>query len=177
MNIAFQQIQSLDQVDFDDLFLSSFPDIDNNFLWRPDFETVEQKQAFYQDQLQSAIDGESYLQQEGETFLMYKVTIDGNDHLLAAGFLEPTTPGTFRGHWYLTKKYNDSRSWIHNANTAYARGQFFSNQGIGQYKTPTHADSAFLAAMKRNNANTIVEETSTEISPVLPAMVSLTVTL
>lgn len=177
MNVAFQQITTLDQVDFDDLFLSSFPDIDNNFIWRQDLQTTEQKQAFYQDQLQSAIDGESYLQREGETFLMYKVTIDGNDHLLAAGFMEPTTPGTFRGHWYLTKKYNDSRSWIHDVNTAYVRGQFFTSQGIGQYKTPTHADSAFLAAIKRNNANTIVDETSTEMGPEYPTLVSVTVTL
>jgi hypothetical protein len=177
MNIAFQQITTLDQVDFDGLFLSSFPDIDNNFIWRRDFQTAEQKQAFYQNQLQSAIDGESYLQQEGETFLMYKVTIDGNDHVLAAGFVEPTTPGTFRGHWYLTKKYNNSRSWIHDSNTAPVRAQFFASQGIGQYKTPTHADSAFLASIKRNNANTIVEETSTELAPTLPNLVSLTISL
>jgi hypothetical protein len=177
MNIAFQQITTLDQVDFNDLFLSSFPDIDNNFIWGEQLQTVEQKQVFYQNQLQSAIDGDSPLQREGETFLMYKMTIDGNDHVLAAGFIEPTTPGTFRGHWYLTKKYNNSRTWIYAANTASVRAQFFASHGIGQYKTPTHADSAFLAAMKRNNANTIVEETSTELAPTYPNLVSLTITL
>lgn len=156
MNIQFQTITSLAEVDFDDLYESSLPDINNNFLWAAHLETDEQRKEFYREQLSLAIAGESPLA-KGNQFLMYKVTIDGVDHLLAAGFIEED-PRCFKGHWYLTKKHNNSRSWIFAPETAPIRAAFFAQHDVDTYKAPTHVDSAFYAALKRNSANNIVDE-------------------
>lgn len=156
MNIQFQTITSLDEVDFDDLYESSLPDINNNFLWAPHLETDEQRKEFYRNQLSLAIAGESPLA-NGNEFLMYKVQIDGVDHLMAAGYIEEN-PRCFKGHWYLTKKHNNSRSWIFAAETTPIRTAFFAQHNLETYKAPTHTDSALYLAFKRNIGDNIIEE-------------------
>jgi hypothetical protein len=155
MNIQFQTLTSL-SVDFDDLYESSLPDINNNFLWAPHLETDEQRKEFYKEQLLDAIAGNCPFSNDNE-FLMYRVQIDGVDHLLAAGYIEAETR-CFKGHWYLTKKYNNSRSWIFAAETAPIRAAFFAQHNIETYKAPTHTDSAFYAALKRNSSDSIIDE-------------------
>lgn len=157
MNIQFQTITSLSDVDFDDLYQSSLPDINNNFLWPSELETDEQRKEYYRERLAAAVAGESPLANDNE-FLMYKVQIDGVDHLLAAGYIETDPIRCFRGYWYLTKKHNNSRSWIFAAETTPIRAAFFAQHDIDTYKAPTHVDSAFYAAIRRNTSDKIIDE-------------------
>lgn len=156
MNIEFQTVTSLAEVDFDGLYSSSLPDINNNFLWAENLRTDEERKEFYRTQLLSAMAGESYLS-SGNEFFMYKIVIDGVDHLLAAGFIEPS-PRCFKGHWFLTKAYNNSRSWIFAPETTPIRSAFFASYNIDMYKAPTHVNSAFYAALRRNSGDKILEE-------------------
>ena len=46
MNIEFQTVTSLAEVDFDGLYSSSLPDINNNFLWAENLRTDEERKEF-----------------------------------------------------------------------------------------------------------------------------------
>lgn len=181
MAYQFEQIASLDQVDFDGLFAASFPDIDNNFLWMDELATDELKKDFYLNQLRTALDGNSSLSREPESerFLMYKITNDGVDYLLAAGFVEPG--GCFRGHWYLTRPNSGSRSWIYDADTAAARVAFFESVGVYSYKALTHASAALYTSLRNNAARNnlqILDQQTILSHPQLPEdVVAITVQL
>lgn len=157
MTFQFQKINSLSEVDFNGLFLESFPDFDINFLWASDLTTPDSKKEFYQSQLELAINGNSPLATPTETFMMYKVSQDQVDLLLCAGFIEEDGV-SFRGHWYLTRAVNGSRAWIHLPEMIASRKAFFTNQGITSLAVPTHTNSLMYKSVKRNPLFTSVNE-------------------
>ena len=156
MNITFERIYSLADVDYDTLCDDSFPDIDNNFFEKvPGQLTVEQKKQYYYDQCQAAIDGRSSLQKDAEIFFGFKIVVDGIDRVLNAGFVEADGV-TYRGHWYLTSPIDGSRSFIYSAEAAAARRAFYEANGIAHYKAPTFTGSLMYQALHRNNTSNVV---------------------
>ncbi len=149
MTFQFQKINSLSEVNFDELFVESFPDFDINFLWMPELTTIELKKEFYRNQLEAAIAGNSPLAAPNEKFMMYKVSQGAVDFLLCAGFIEADGV-SFRGHWYLSRSINGSRSWIHFAEMINSRKTFFNGEGITTLVVTTHADSLMYKSVKRN---------------------------
>lgn len=156
MTIVFKEIASLLEVDIDGLFEDSFPDIDVNFFNFTTATTHEEKKAFYFGQLQDAIKGTSYLQREGDRFFMFKASIDGTDCVFNGGFIE--TSGAYRGHWYLSRPINGSRSWITSTETSAARKDFFTSVGITSFKAGGDPSSMVLSNIRRNQNVTVVAE-------------------
>lgn len=157
MTFQFQKINTLAEVDFDGLFIESFPDFDINFLWQPEITTIELKKDFYKNQLEAAINGISPLIAPNESFMMYKVSQDNVDILLCAGFIEEDGI-SFRGHWYLSRPINGSRSWIHSSDMIANRKAFFTNAGVTSLVFPTHNSSLMYKTVKRNPVFPSVDE-------------------
>lgn len=164
MTIVYEQISSLASVDIDGLFDGSFPDIDQNFFSKvPSVVEYADKKAFYLDQLELAIAGNSPLWREGDTFFMFKGSIDGVDCVFNAGFVNE---GSYRGHWYLCKVVNASKAWIFTDETTAARNTFFGANGIVSYKAMGHTNSNVISAIRRNAKLNIINETIINIDDV-----------
>lgn len=179
MAFQFVQITSLDDVHFDDVFLSSFPDIDSNYVWPSHIEGPTAKLVHYRNQLQRAIDeSDNGLKNDGEPFLMYKVYDDrpeGIDYLLAAGYIE--NGDCFRAHWYLTKPFDTSRAWIYSPEVTLARQEFYASLGITHYRALTFKETLLYSSIQRNKNRSytnVVEETDAPINEV-PSRVFLKV--
>lgn len=160
MNILFQQITSLEEVDLQGLFNDSFPDIDINFFNHTEVSTIEEKSAFYFNQLLDAMNGQSYLQNPGDRFIMFKGSYEGIDCVFNAGFidLDVNFNYSYRGHWYLSRPINGSRSWIRDTDTTELRNQFFSSIGVSSYKARGKSDSLMLSSIRRNPNVTVINE-------------------
>jgi hypothetical protein len=162
MAIIFEKIETLDEVDSEGLYLSSFPDIDYNFFSQvSNVETDEEKKQFYFDQLQEAIDGTSGIQRPDETFLMFKGSIDGVDCVFNGGFVNSETK-TYRGHWYLSRPIDGSRSWIVSAESAAIRANFFKSLDITSFVAPSHPSSLVLRSIRNNPNITVIRDETFE---------------
>ncbi len=168
MAVTFDKINTLSDVDFESLYDASFPDININFFNKvPKEMTEEQKKQYYFNQCNSAVNGLSPLQKEGESFFGFKIVVDGVDRVLNAGFLE-VDGTTYRGHWYLTSPINGSRSFIYSAETAAVRQAFFESEGITHYKAPTFAGSLMYRALQRNNTSNVISIVDQVDNPAIP---------
>jgi len=151
MNIQIQQIFTLDDVDFDTLFDSSFPDMDMNyFLLASDQGPTESKKEMYRARLSDALTDISPLQTENTYVFGFKVMLDGVDHLMNAGFVDYNT-GIFASHWFLTKPYNNSRNFIHSADYRTQRSQFFRDNEIYGYQVTTPINSLLYKSIKSSS--------------------------
>lgn len=162
MNILFQQINTLQEVDVQGLFQDSFPEIDLNFFSHANVTTYEEKSALYFGQLLDAINGQSYLQEPGNRFIMFKGSYEGVDCVFSAGFidLDINNDYSYRGHWYLSRPINGSRAWIREADTNELRNAFFRSIGVSSYKLRGREGSLVLSNIKRVAGANIINETT-----------------
>jgi hypothetical protein len=157
MNIQIQQLFSLEDIDFDGLFDSSFPDMDTNYyLLADNTGPTETKRQTYYKTLSDAMAGTSPLQKENTYVFGFKVVIDGADHLMNVGFVDHVS-GVFTTHWFLTKPYNNTRSFIHSVEYKQLRSQFFLDNEIQYYQITTPYNSLLYKSIKQSNANSAVE--------------------
>lgn len=167
MIISYEKIASLNEVNFDYLFIESFSRLDTNFLWyKPDL-TFSDKKEFYLNQLQSAIEGKFPLEKDGDRFFMYKTLLDGEEKELSAGFIG--IDGSYRGHWNLSASDTlGSRNWMYTKEARDARKILFNSNGAYSYTIFTFIGSDLYKFIKyRRNAGNfnIIEE-----KPTLPGI-------
>jgi hypothetical protein len=144
MALEFKRIYSIEEVDFDNLFLESYEGgFDDNFAWPEQAIafSYEQKKSIYKTQLQQAIEGIFAMKKEGEEFLMFKVILDGKDVMFKAGYIE-NDHISHRGHWYLTATDNTgSRKWLYTEEFDRLQREFHAQYGITQHKVLTYVGS------------------------------------
>ena len=148
MTMQFQAINGIYEANFDSLYQNSTPAIDSNFLWMDTLLDYESRKEAYKSQLQLAVNGESTLKKEGETFFMFKVTIDGIDTMLRAGFIEVGT-GIFRNHWFLVgTNSNNSKSWIYTEEYDTKHREFLAQYNVTKHSAPTFIGSPLYVMLK-----------------------------
>lgn len=149
--ITYTQVTDLSEVSFDNLFLSSYPLIDKNFIWPPFVTTFEQKKQHYLKQLEQAAEGTWPLSNLEEHVLMYVVDIDGQQVEFTCGYIEPDR--CFRPHWFLTApEANDSRNWLYTAANRNAKAAFYEEHNILSYKVSTYVGSDIYKLFKMREA-------------------------
>lgn len=152
MLLQFEQVTSLNQIDFDTLYANSSAAFDRNFPWNLAFPlqtpTIEEKKNFYLNQLQQAINSNSSLQHENEELLMFKVLLDGKVVMFKGGFVEADQI-THRGHWFLTDTDDTgSRNWMYSAEFDEAQRNFYAQFGITHHKVLTYEGADLYRMMK-----------------------------
>ena len=130
MIVQFEQIQSIEEIDYDYLFDQSYTRMDNTFLWAPVLNTYETRKAFYRKQIQSAIDGTWPLKNEGEPFVMIVTRVDGEIVEFTAGFKQDS--GYLSLHWHLTSPTSSegNRNWRYTPEAHEARKSFLTGLGV-----------------------------------------------
>jgi hypothetical protein len=177
MTIQFQQMVSLTQCDFDNLFLESINGFDKNYP-NPMLQTYEDKQNFYKINLEAGILQNSPHKKDGETFLMFKVILDNKDVMLKAGYIEANGI-TYREHWFLTAAdNNNSRNWMYTEEFDTAQREFLATFGVTQLSMLTYVGSDLYKMMKyrslyviKNNLTNrayIAEEIADENPVIIP---------
>lgn len=146
MYVTIRRIAAVEEFDFDGLFDASFPDMDNNFFFKTDPGVSEDKRNAYKDQLLA------YMRTD-PNFFGYVIAVDEVDCVLNAGVLDGST---YLTSWYLTKKINNSRSYIYSQEVSDQRSMFFADVGITQYKVKTFTGSILYSALRRNHTNGII---------------------
>lgn len=155
MALEFIPITNLSLVDFNGLFAASAEVLDSNYMWPDAAMSTDEKRQHYLSQLQSAIAGNFGVHDDTDTFFMFKVTNDGVDLMLNAGFVSES--GVYRTHWYLTRPDAGSRNWIYSPAMATLRRKFFANSDIVAYEVRTIAGSQLYTAVKqRINSGSLV---------------------
>lgn len=152
MTLAFEQVTSISDFNFDVLFDASFPGFDKNFPWHLTFNgitpTHQQKKDFYLSQLTRGILDDSPLKKENEQLLMFKVTLDGKEVMFKGGYIE-NDGITHRGHWFLTDTDADgSRKWMYTEEFDTAQRNFYAQFGITHHKVLTYEGSDLYRMMR-----------------------------
>ena len=155
MNIAFVQLNSLSEIDFDYIFDRSFDAVETN--WPPDSSlTYEEKKTIFRDQISGG---------EGQpSFLLFKVIDADTSDLLAVGCGYITEDGIFDSRQSLTSKNAaNSRNWVYSTEHKTARNDFFRGLGISKmkYNNVPVTSSLYRVLKLRSTAGNyhIIEET------------------
>jgi hypothetical protein len=148
MNVQIQLINSLDSIDFAALFLASYTRIDKNFLWPATISTYEQKEQYYYNQLQSAVNGTWPLKEATDTFIMIVTKVDDVVAEFAAGYLG--IDGYVALRWNLTADLgpDGSRNWRYTPEADTARRQFTQQIGAIGYREFTWVGSLLYKTIK-----------------------------
>jgi hypothetical protein len=148
MIVQFEQIQSIDEIDFDHLFEQSYSRMENTFLWSPVLNTYETRKQFYRYQLQTAIEDKWPLKNEGEPFVMIVTRVDGDIVEFTAGFKEDT--GYISLHWHLTSPTlnEGNRNWRYTPESHEARVAFLNSIGVVGTKEYTWIGSLHYRTLK-----------------------------
>ena len=160
MDVIFEKITDLSSIDYDGLFSGSEEALQENFRFPKKLgpnHNVPTPKEYYLKLLNDAFNGNSWLQEEGDTFFCYLIKVDGIDMALSGGFIEEDG-FTFRGHWYLSKDMKGSRNWIHFPMTKIARAAFMAENGITRFKLPTFVNSQIYKAVKQVNTTRVIKE-------------------
>lgn len=145
MIATYETITTLDGIDFDSLYAGSVASIDVFYRFPEGVVTYEQRRQFIREHLQSAIDGTNpVIMREGDTFLMHKTVIDGQDLSLHAGYIN-AAGDTFRHVVLLSKPdASGSRSWSYAPEFYAAKKAYYDSLGITKFEanaikeTPLH---------------------------------------
>lgn len=149
--ITYNNVTNLNNIDYDRLFQSSYPLIDNNFVWPIFVSTFEQKKQYYYEQLVQAVDGSWAIKSSEDRLLMYVVELDGIQVEFSCGFIEQDR--CFRPHWFLTAPDNNgSRNWLYTADNRNAKSAFYQSLNITSYKVSTYIGSDLYKLFKMREA-------------------------
>jgi hypothetical protein len=166
MSITITEVRSVQEVSFQSLFEGSFPDIDiNYFVKNEEKGYTEGKRDLYLRNLQGTLEGQKI--PGNQRVLAFKASIDGVDHLLNVGFVDPETM-TFKSVWLLSKPHEGSRGFIHTPEYISLRKAFLEENGVKNYSLRALKDSVLYNSLKRSDSSgtiTIKEEVPVDLEP------------
>jgi hypothetical protein len=164
MNLIYQQVTALDQVNFNALFEGSFPDLDENlFILAPTKGITEVKRLDIFTRLNIFFAGESQALKPNEEPFAYNVSIDGEDHFLRTGFLN-RDERTWRQFWGFTRPLNGSLSFMYSPEYIQGRTQIFQENQIDWIITETSLTTMVYKRLKRNHDNGLINIVSEEVN-------------
>lgn len=158
---VFQEIKSINEVDYDNLFLESEKSFSLNFP-NDSLVSLEEKKNFYSMQLMRTGDIDDPLKKLNETYLMFKVSLYDKDVMFKGGYIE-VDGITHRGHWFLTANgpVIQSKSWLYTPEFDIAQREFYAQYGITQHKVLTMTNSPLYKMLKNRShyvtSNSIVD--------------------
>lgn len=148
MIVQMQTVDTIDNIDLDALFLSSYERMDKNFIWHHTLSDYESRKNFYLGQIQSAIDGEWNLKNDTDELIMFTTTVDGVLVDFAAGFMEAN--GIVSLRWNLASDGSViSNNWRFSPEARIERKRFSTEIGATGFKHYTWVGSLIYKMLKQ----------------------------